>query len=205
MSCSSPCAKPDGASRRGWLQAAAAAALALHLPPVRAQVAPAEVGSVWPQARLAGQGTLRVLGLRVYDARLWSPATLSADDWPQQPFALELRYARSLSGARIAQRSIDEIRRQVALDDARAAAWLALLTGSIPDVAEGDRLTGLHRPGAPARLFHNGRALAEWADAELVRRFFGIWLSPQTSDPSLRQALLGAGRESAPADDGRRS
>ena len=32
--------------------------------------------------------------------------------------------------------------------------------------------------------------LAAIDDAELARLFFGIWLSPQTSEPALRSALL---------------
>ena len=31
-------------------------------------------------------------------------------------------------------------------------------------------------------------------DAEFTRLFFGIWLSPRTSEPRLREALLGRGR-----------
>ena len=32
---------------------------------------------------------------------------------------------------------------------------------------------------------------SELRDADFTRRFFGIWLSPQTSEPKLRQSLLG--------------
>ena len=47
-----------------------------------------------------GSGTLRVFGLRIYDATLWSPG----GGWaPGQPFALELPYARSFEGAAIAR------------------------------------------------------------------------------------------------------
>ena len=35
-----------------------------------------------------------------------------------------------------------------------------------------------------------GRTVGEVADAEFARLFFGIWLSPRTSEPQLRQALL---------------
>ena len=50
-----------------------------------------------------GSGTLRVFGLRIYDATLWSPG----GNWaPDQPFALELRYARSFDGTAIARRSV---------------------------------------------------------------------------------------------------
>ena len=34
------------------------------------------------------------------------------------------------------------------------------------------------------------KVVGEVADPEFARLFFGIWLSPNTSEPSLRQALL---------------
>jgi GPH family glycoside/pentoside/hexuronide:cation symporter len=63
-----------------------------------------------------------------------------------------------------------------------------------PNVRRGDRLTGVHQPGTGAVFLLNGRPLATIADEEFARRFFGIWLSPQTSDTRLRKALtLAAG------------
>ena len=60
-----------------------------------------------------------------------------------------------------------------------------------PDVAEGDRISGVHKPGQAARFHVNGRYAGELADGEFARLFFGVWLSPQTSEPALRDALLG--------------
>jgi hypothetical protein len=40
------------------------------------------------------------------------------------------------------------------------------------------------------RLWRGPQALGLIDDAELARRFFGIWLSPRTSEPGLRSALL---------------
>ena len=59
------------------------------------------------------------------------------------------------------------------------------------DVKNGDRLTGIQRPGAAARFFFNGQFRGEVADAEFTRPFFGIWLSQRTSEPRLREQLLG--------------
>lgn len=187
MSCSSPCAAPE---RRRLLCAAALAALA---PAAAAQAAPPpEVALDLPGAKLQGQGTLRWLGLRVYDALLWSRTPLSPADAAQTPLALELRYARRLKGPLIAERSLDEMRRQGPIDEDNARRWLAAMTGLFPDVDEGDRITGVQRPGVGARFHVNGRLAGELADAQFARRFFGIWLSDSTSEPALRSALLGA-------------
>jgi hypothetical protein len=186
MSCSSPCAAPE---RRRWL---GAAALLAAWPGAWGQTAlPPEVSLELPGARLQGQGTLRYFGLRVYDAVLWTNTSLAAAAASATPLALELRYARRLRGPLIAERSIQEMRRQTEIDDARARRWLDAMSRLFPDVDEGDRITGVHRPGEAARFHVNGRFVGELRDADFARLFFGIWLSPQTSEPQLRAALLG--------------
>ena len=157
----------------------------------------ADMGDELSGARLQGRGRLRFLGLRIYDIRLWVGAATVDGDWERAagttPLALEIEYARSLVGAQIAERSLVEMRRQGPIDEASATRWLAAMTELFPDVAEGDRITGVHQPGRGARFYLNGRRRGELADADFARRFFGIWLAPQTSEPSLRGALLGTG------------
>jgi hypothetical protein len=51
-------------------------------------------------------------------------------------------------------------------------------------------VTGIHRPGVGAVFQINGKPGGEIADAQFARLFFGIWLSPTTSEPKLRSALL---------------
>ncbi len=174
--------------RRQMLGLALAGAGVAH---ARVSAAPAELAERWPQLRLVGSGRLRWFGLRIVDARLWAPGPLSAADWPQQAFALELQYARSLEGAAIAQRSLDEMRRQGPMAPGQAERWLATMSTTFPDVRDGDRLTGSYEAGVPARFHFNGGFRGEWRDAALARQFFAIWLAPQTSDPALREALFG--------------
>jgi hypothetical protein len=89
------------------------------------------------------------------------------------------------------------MRRVGAFSDAQAQAWLQAMQAAFPDVAAGDRLTGIHRPGQGARFLANGRPTLDVNDPEFARLFFGIWLSDKTSEPQLRQALLGLDRTSA--------
>lgn len=154
-----------------------------------ANTMPPELADELPGARVLGSGRLRFMGLRVYDARLWAPAP--ADDPLAAPLALEIQYARALVGRLIAERSLEEMKRQGPIDDATGTRWLAEMKTLFPDVAAGDRLTGVHLPGEAARFFLNGRRLGEVRDAEFARRFFGIWLHARTSEPGLRDALLG--------------
>jgi hypothetical protein len=190
MSSSSRSGAPD-AARRAWLAAALGAPFG---PLVRAQVAaPPDVRSELPAARLRGQGTLRFLGLHVYDALLWSEEPLPPDAFDRRPIALELRYARPLRGLLIAERSLEEMRQIDAVSSSDAERWLATMKKLFPDVQAGDRITGIHRPDEGARFHHNGRFLGEVPDPRFARLFFAIWLSPRTSEPRLRASLLGLG------------
>ena len=153
--------------------------------------APVEVAAALPRARLQGSGTLRYFGLAIYEARLWAAPEFAAGRYDAHPFALELRYARKLEGAAIAERSITEMRRVGPFDAAQAKAWLELLTQAFPDVKPGDRLTGVRGPDGTTRFYRNGQPTSSIADAEFGRLFFGIWLSGNSSEPALRRELIG--------------
>ena len=155
------------------------------------KAAPPELAADIPGARLQGSGRLRFLGLQVYDVRLWSGPSPVQADWTATPLALEIEYLRSLPGGQIAERSLKEMRRQGEIANDTAERWLNTMKETFPDVRAGDRLTGVSVPGQGARLFFNGASRGDIREPEFARMFFGIWLSPRTSEPAIRQALLG--------------
>ena len=182
--------------RRAILLTAAATGLGATSTPGLAQApansaAPAELASEWPTSQLQGQGRLTFMTLQVYDARLWTNAKPVGADWGASLMALELIYARGLRGAKIAERSLTEMQRQGDIDPPRAGRWLSAMKQIFPDVKQGDRITGVNLPGVGARFFFNGKLVGDVRDADFARLFFGIWLSPKTSEPALREALLG--------------
>jgi hypothetical protein len=185
MSCSSPCAGRRKAL--AWLLAAPTAALAQPAS-ARPPELPPELPADWA-AR--GRARLRFLGLAVYEAQLWSPEPLRVNSWHEQPLALTLNYQRRLKGGLIAERSLKEMRRQGPIDEAQAQAWLAGMREAFPDVDDGQRISGRHEPAQGARFWFNGSPRAPSFDAAFSRRFFGIWLAPQTSEPEMRAQLLG--------------
>jgi hypothetical protein len=152
---------------------------------------PAELVAALPGAQALGAATLRFLGLDIYAARLWVPSGFQADAYAQSPLALELTYFRALSGQRIAERSLKEMRRQATRGAAQEQAWLDAMLLAFADVKVGDRFTGLHTPGVGARFWFNGVERTAVRDAEFSRLFFGIWLSDAGSEPQMRASLLG--------------
>ena len=155
---------------------------------------PPEVDAELPNAKRLGSGSLRFMLLHVYDARLWVRDGFNAVDFAKVPLALELEYARTLYGGLIADRSLAEMRRSADIADDKAQRWLAVMKQLFVDVHKGDRITGVQVPGVATRIFVNGKLRGEVRDAEFTRLFFGIWLSPATSEPKLRDALLGLTR-----------
>ena len=139
-----------------------------------------------PEVGEVGRGQFSRFGFRVYEARLWAP---SGRYVPHLPFALSLTYQRSIDGARIVQASLDEMAK-LGVPIGAHPQWRDQLARVLPDVAPGDTLAGVYQPGEGATFYHQGK-LTGRIDDGLARAFFAIWLDPRTSEPSLRQALLG--------------
>lgn len=170
----------------------------LHGLQVQAQSLPQELRHAVPAAGLSGQARLKFWGFDVYQATLWVAPGFSATAYEQSAFALELAYLRDFKGADIARRSVVEMRRQAPMAPAEEAAWESRMRALFPDVKAGDRITGVHQPTMGAVFWCNGRLLGEVRDPLFARLFFGIWLSPQTSEPRLRSALLGLEKPRGP-------
>ncbi len=144
-----------------------------------------------PQAQLLGQSRLTVWGFKIYDAQLWAAPGFNPDRYASQPLALELAYLRAFDAVDIAERSLKEMRRSAMISDAQAQQWSREMRRVFPDVKVGDRILGVHQPGIGASFWVNGKAGGDILDAEFSKLFFGIWLSPKTSEPAMRTALVG--------------
>jgi len=153
---------------------------------------PEHVSRYLEDSRPLGAGRLTFFGLHVYDAQLFVPRSYAGGDLMPLPFAIELTYARSLSGKAIADRSYDEIVKLAYGSKEQRSRWREAMATLFPDVKSGQRLAGIHVPGAPTRFYLDGRYLGEVADPEFGRAFFAIWLDPRTSAPDLRRRLLQA-------------
>jgi hypothetical protein len=215
MSCNTRWSSRNRSAARTTVTAALAAmALALAGDPAPAASGPAELLSavpaaapravpdgvtrLLPEAVAVGAGTLRFWGLTIYHAYLYAPPDWRPDALGQAPVVLELHYQRAFKGADIARRSIEEMRRAGPMTRDEESAWLSAMERVFPDVRAGDRIAGLWQPGIGARFVltrANGsvQSLGSIEGGRFAERFFGIWLAPTTSEPTLRQALLGGG------------
>lgn len=170
-------------------------ALALASSPLHAQNAnaapPLSVAATagMPQLKALGGGLLRVFGFQVYNVYLWTPAGAALDR--SKPYALDLQYLRTFSAKQLAERSIDEMRGQGIGNDTVYPKWLAEMERVLADVKDGDRLTGVVTATKTSKFFYNGAYRGEVIDPAFADAFFGIWLNEKSSQPRVRNLLLG--------------
>ena len=154
------------------------------LPPeiVRSALAPIE---------FRGEGELRWFGILAYRARLWTPPGTVTHALANGPLAFEIRYARRFRHDQLASRSIGEMKHIAAGSEAQYTQWFAAMMNIFRDVDEGDCLLGVLMPNGATRFYYNSAPIGTVDDPEFGRAFFGIWLSPSTSQPALRKKLIG--------------
>jgi Chalcone isomerase-like len=151
---------------------------------------PTEVANTLPAVEMVGKGKLTFFGLEIYESSLWTTPSFKGLAFENHNFALELHYLRNFTAIDIAKRSIEEMQRIEPVPDQKVALWIKTLSEAFPNVKKGDRIVGVHKPGFGVTFWHNGKRSGEVRDADFSRQFFGIWLSPKTSEPKLRQVLL---------------
>ena len=149
---------------------------------------PASVTGTMPDLRPAGEGSLRWLGLHIYDAALW---TRSNDISVQGEFALDIRYVRNIPAKRLVKTSVKEMQRLGFGDRDVLRQWAGEMARVFPNIRKGDRLTGVNIPGVGAQFYHNGRLVGTVDDERFANAFFSIWLDPRTREPGLRESLIG--------------
>ena len=151
--------------------------------PVAATVPLPQAVQSGPAWQLIGNGDMRFLGWRIYEAALWRRTVVDAA--PAQ--ALAIRYARTISSDRLVSSTLDELAR---LGATRPERWRDALARAFPDVKAGDVLVAV-REASGVRFYHLGRETAAVVGEDFADAFFGIWLDPRTREPELRAGLLG--------------
>lgn len=137
---------------------------------------------------LVGEARMQVLFWNIYDAQLYAPD----GKWsPDDSYALSLTYLRDLQGLKIAERSIQEMRKQGFSDERTLARWYEILASIIPDVGDQSEIVGLADENAHTRFYLDDQLIGEVAEPAFTRAFFGIWLGDKTSEPEFRNQLLG--------------
>ncbi len=143
-----------------------------------------------PGAKPLSQHRLSVWGFDIYDARLWVRPGFSLTNYSTHAFVLELSYLRSLEGAAISKRSIEEMRKVGSFTRDQENNWLKAMLDLFPNVQKGDRIQAVYTPNVGAEFLYNDKPIGSIQDPLFSQLFFGIWLHESTSAPAIRQAWM---------------
>lgn len=147
---------------------------------------PPELEPVIKSGAAVGNYSFRKLMLHVYDIAFWS----DSGGWSKVPYALSITYDMSFSPDELAERTGDEMKGVSGLPQETIAKYTELLRGIYPQVREGDRITALQKNAGTTVFYHNGKQVGIVKDAQFAQPFFGIWLSPKSSEPDMQKQLL---------------
>ena len=171
-----------------FVAVAAFATTAASPPALAASAALPPVVKESSELSIRGEGDLKFFGFKVYDARLWTPQKPhSAAD----VFALQLVYDMAFKGREIAERTIIEMRKVGHTDEQKLKRWGEEMMRIFPDVKKGDTLIGVSIPSKGVKYYSRDKLIGSIDDAEFMKAFFDVWLSEKTSEPKLREKLLG--------------
>jgi hypothetical protein len=167
----------------------ALAALAFALCATPAAASPAEVSRALPGAEKIGEASYHLLAIHLFDAELYADGGFS---W-ERPFALTLTYERAARQSTLINRSISEMSGRGA-GNARALAPLRTqLEQCFPNIARGDRVTGVSTGRDTARFYYNGAQRCDVSWPNFRRHFFGIWLDGRDGRAAELSAQLRGG------------
>jgi hypothetical protein len=148
---------------------------------------PAEVARALPNAQLVGQASYGVMALHLFSAALWADGGAFA--W-ERPFALTLTYERPARSATLLNRAIREMGSRGAGNPRTLAPLRAQLARCLPNVGQGDRITGVSTGADTARFYHNGAQRCDVVWPGFRRHFFGIWLAGRDGPAARLSAQL---------------
>lgn len=135
-----------------------------------------------------GDARLTVLFWDIYESSLFTP---SGEYYPGiRPMRLEIRYLRAIKAKDLVAQTAKEWQAQ-GIEDNRHVHWLSVLADLWPNVNKNDVLALAIADNGSAEFIFNGELLGTIDDPDFGRDFAGIWLSPNTTRPQLRSALIG--------------
>ena len=138
--------------------------------------------------RKCGAARLKVLFWDIYESSLYTPD----GTWSEgvRPLRLDIRYLRAISALDLVKQTGKEWAEQ-GKSSPQHLVWQGELLSIWPDVTEGDVISlAIDASGVSTFLF-NGDAIGTIGDPEFGEDFAGIWLSPDTTRPTLRRQLIG--------------
>lgn len=136
-----------------------------------------------------GEADLDVLWFDVYLAKLYS---LDGIYQPESfPIKLTIQYHRDITATELVEATIEQWQAN-GLTESEISRIKEHLALSWPDVNKNDTLSFIIHNDKQAEFLFNDKPFYQLEDADFSAAFIGIWLSEATTEPELRQQLIGA-------------
>lgn len=135
-----------------------------------------------------GEAKFSVVFWDVYISRLYSRSGTYFTNKPQD-LLFSITYLRDISADDLIDNTQDQWR-QLGFSPQQYLAFIPQLEAIWPDVQKGDNLT-LFKINNQSVFYLNSKKIGSIADSQFQQMFLDIWLSVDTSEPKLRQQLLG--------------
>lgn len=140
------------------------------------------------QLKMVGQGDMSWLFIDIYEASLYSKnGQYTKKSYPQ---ALDIVYQKDIDKDHLISATEKEWEK-LSLEYKEYTYWLAALQEIWPDIKKGDHLLFMVESDGRGFFYHNEQLLGGINSNQFSEAFLGIWLSKNTSEPSLRKQLIG--------------
>lgn len=134
-----------------------------------------------------GRAQFSVLFWDIYESRLLTSTGQYQDD--SFPKALEITYQMDITNANLLEKTIEQWQ-HLELEEQQYQQYSDELLVLWPNIEEGDTLL-LKVEQDKSVFYHNGVLRGEIKDQYFGPMFLAIWLSEKTSQPALREQLIG--------------
>lgn len=143
---------------------------------------------VFSQFQKVGNGSMSWMFIDIYDASLFTKSgRYKAGVYPQ---VLNITYLKNIDKKRLISATKEQWELQT-FSDENIKSWLKELESIWPNINSGDSLTFYVAENKRGDFYHNDSWLGGIDNPKFSEAFLSIWLSEKTSQPRLREQLLG--------------
>ena len=134
-----------------------------------------------------GKATFSVLWFDIYQSELFTPS--GKYDKDEKNFVFRISYLKPISSEELIERTVEQWQ-HIQYPKEWYEKFLPRLKTLWPDIKAGDQLMMVTSENQ-SEFIYNGQSIGAIEDKQFGHLFIDIWLSPKTSQPKLRQRLLG--------------
>lgn len=139
--------------------------------------------------KLIGKTSFSVLFWDIYQSELRTSTGNYPINFAEESLLYEITYLMSITKQDLIERTVEQWE-HLKIPSSTYKKYISLLDSIWPNIRKNDTLT-LVVSANKSVFFHNGTLIGDIQEKHFGQVFLDIWLSEETSQPKLRQELLG--------------